>query len=420
MDEFEAQVRSLLVDGAFIRFMQAEPYIYRGDGGPEGYRGLDLPAGLSPELMADLVRFARRMRGTPIVLDSGAPLDAGHEASNDVLTDEDGAAFWVISPEMYRDLFDVVTRSSASSLLWERVHRFESRDELRLLIADDLGAAARRDGLPVGDGELRELVLGVRQADGPEEQLVANALDILGDATVLADACDEAALHGVWKRLVRGCDGLADHPRTRLTVDEMLPSPRKYSSTVGSVSDRITRAGHREIHPLMDLVFVSDIMLDDGPFERFNGVMEVVLRHAFVRRLGMPVLAFVPYSAIRLDWEMGVNPQLYSRPYGKAFELGPYGNDSTLCLRESIGFIKRGLERLERVVSGVRASDEQMCARINADWRLNERQKAALCSLVRDPHGFLDAAEYATRFDVVSSTAHADLAALARLGLVHV
>ena len=420
MDEFEARVRSLLSDGAFIRFMQVEPYVYREDGGLGGYGAMDLPAGLSPELMADLVRFARRMRGTPIVLEDSGAHDAGHELLSDMLSDEDGAAFWVISPAMYRDLFDLVTRTSASSLLWEQVHRFESRDELRLLIADDLGAAVRRDGLPVGDAELRELVLGARRAAGPEELLVANALDILGDGTVLADACDEAALFEVWGRLVQGCDGLADHPRTRLTVDEMLPSPRKYSSTVGAVSKRMTHAGHREVHPLMDLLFVSDIMLDDGPFERFNGVMEVVLRHAFVRRLGMPVLAFVPYSAIRLDWEMGVNPQLYSRPYGKAFEFGPYGNDSTLCLRESIAFMKRGLERLERVVAGVQAADEESCARINADWRLNERQKAALCSLARAPHSLLDAAEYATRFDVVSSTAHADLAALARLGLVRV
>lgn len=359
------------------------------------------------------------MRGTPTVLAPGAH-DAGCELPGDVLLGGGTGAFWVISPEMYRDLFDVVTRTSASSLLWEQVHRFKSRDELRLLVAEDLGAAVRRDGLPVGDAELRELVLGVRRADGPEELLVANALDILGDGTVLAGACDEAALLKVWGRLVQGCDGLADHPRTRLTVDEMLPSPRGFSSTVDAVSERMVHAGHREVHPLMDLLFVSDIMLDDGPFERFNGVMEVVLRHAFVRRLGMPVLAFVPYSAIRLDWEMGINPQLYSRPYGKAFEVGPYGNDSTLCLRESIAFLKRGLERLERVVSDVHAADEESCARINADWRLNERQKAALCSLARAPHSLLDAAEYAARFDVVSSTAHADLAALARLGLVRV
>ena len=428
MDEFEARLRSLLFDESFMRFMQEEPYVYRGEGVVEvpersGAPAEMLSAGISPELAADLVRFARRMRGMPLLSDAGA--HGAASASPDTLpggapSSGSGAAFWVISPEMYRDLFDVVTRSSSTSLLWEQVRRYGSRDELRLLIADDLRAAARRDGIPVGDGALRELAMGTRLAADLGETLVSNALELFDDETVLDGSCDEAALREVWGRLVRGCDDLDDHPRMRITVDEMLPSPREFSSTISAVSERMERAGHCEVHPLMDLFFVSDIMFDDGPFERFNGMMEVVLRHAFVRRLGMPVLGHVPYSAIRLDWEMGVNPQLYNRPYGKAFEVGPYGNDSTLCLRESIAFMKRGLERLERAVADVRASDEQACARIIDDWRLNERQKAALCSLVNNPRESLDAAGYAACFDVVSSTAHADLAALARLGLVRV
>lgn len=45
MDEFEARVRALLLDSAFIRLMQAEPYVYREGGGPEGYRDWTSPQG---------------------------------------------------------------------------------------------------------------------------------------------------------------------------------------------------------------------------------------------------------------------------------------------------------------------------------------------------------------------------------------
>ncbi len=431
MGHFESQVRQLLRDDAFMRFMQEEPYVYRecDAGGNPPTPGL--PAGVSPELARELVLFARRMRATPPLAESekdaspdrgeaGAPTSRADDGRGGPAAGGAGREFWVISPDMYRDLFDVVARASATSALWERMRQYESRDELRLLIASDLHAAARRDGLTLGNHELRELALSRRPAATPQEALAANALELLADASVLEGACDEQALREVWGRLVRGCDGLDDHPRTRITVDEMLPCPRGFTSTVGSVATRMERAGHCETHPLMDLIFVCDIMFDDGPFERFNAMMEVVLRHAFLRRLGMPVLAYAPYSAIRLDWEMGVSPQLYGRPYGKAFELGPYGTDSTLCLRESIAFMRRGLEQVKQVVAEMRSSDERLCAQIEADWRLNDRQKSALCELVNDPRHALDAAGYSARFGVVSSTAHADLAALVRLGLVRI
>ncbi len=427
MDELEARIYRLLHDEAFMRFIQEEPYVYR-ESGEEAPPSTTAPAaGISPELACELVRFARRMRATPPLAQVTSRNEAFEGGPSSCETYGPGASpaglsagreFWVISPEMYRDLFDMVARSSAASALWERVQRLESRDELRQLLSDDLYAATRRDGLPLGERELHQLTLGRRSAVNPAEVLVVNALELLGDKSILEGACDEAALREMWARLMRGCEGLADHPRARITVDEMLPCPRGFSSTVGSVAERMQGAGHCEIHPLMDLIFVSDIMLDDGPFERFNAMMEVVLRHTFLRRLGMPVLAYAPYSAIRLDWEMGVNPQLYGRPYGKAFEVGPYGTDSTLCLRESIAFMKRGLERVERVAAEIRSGDERLCAQIETDWRLNDRQKAALHSLVSDPRYVLDAAGYAARFGVVSSTAHADLAALVRLGLV--
>lgn len=397
-----AWLHGLLRDEAFMSFVQEEPYRYRT---ANEYQCLDLPPGIDGELARELVSFARRMRGMPLL--SAEEPSGPHP-------------YWVVSPAMYGTVCDLAVRSGVTSNLNTALGRLGTRAELRRFIVRDLDAALRRDGAKVELEVLDTLVAKRREPRDACELLVANAAAVMGDADVDSFARNDgpAWLESLYKRLLKGAENLQDHPRERVPAAEIIGIPNTAPQSLDRLWARILRAGHLEVHPLMDVVFVCDVMFDERPFERFNGLVEVVLRHVLLRALNLPALRFVPYSALRLDWEMGINPQDHEVPYGKAALVEPYGVDSTLALRESIGCFSRGLSELESAVRAIEEHDAERRTVILADWRLNQRQKKLLCELVTNPGQSVDALSYERLFDIAQSTAHTDLAALVRMGLL--
>lgn len=398
--QFASRLRGLLRDEAFQVFLQEEPYRYRT---PKEFAALDLPDGLDPELAAELVAFARRMRGMPLLSTAAREDDAG--------------AFWVVSPNMYGELFHLAVQVSAASELWGTLQPLIRRPEILRFLMRDIAAALQRDGVEVTPERLEVLVYADAAPRDARERLVTNALALVEEDGLL-DGDSPAVLERLWGRLTQGAADVADHPRQRISVAEILGTDSPALPTLASLWERVSLTGQREIHPLMDVLFVSDMLFDAGPFERFNGLMEVVLRHALARRLAMPVLRRVPYSALRLDWELCINPQNYQAAFGKAAFKGTYGVDSTLVLRVALGNLSRGLDQLEGALAQLRAHDDARRMSVETDWRLNPRQKELLCNLIAHPERAVDARAYERDFEVAMSTAHTDLAALARLGLL--
>lgn len=394
-EDFSSALVALLHDERFQRFMQEAPYDYDRDASADGYA----PCGLSGELAQELVGFARRMRGMPFV-------SAG-EANN---------AFWVVSPAMQRDLFALVSRTSATSDLWRSLGEMLDRREMRRFVANDLEAAAVRDGIAVDREAIQAIACDGREPQTPAEALVARALEHARAGVSQLEGLGD--LEGLWLRLTAGFEDVASHSRYRMPVHEMLGGRHWNPPQLSDLWTCINNVDQREVHPLLGVLFASDMVFDAEPFARFNALTEFVLRSMLLDRWGMPALRFVPLSALRLDWELGIQPHLYNRPYGKAVTPGPYGVDSTLMLRESIGFLKQGVARLEEAVAVVAREDARRCEAVEADWRLNVRHKELLCELVRHPEQTVDALAYERRFGVAMSTAHTDLATLARLGFV--
>lgn len=390
---FRAALVALLHDEQFQRFMQEAPYDY--DAPVDGCA----PCGLDARLAQELVGFARRMRGMPFV---------GNVETN--------SAFWVVSPAMQRDLFVLVSRTSAMSDLWRALETMLDRRELRRFVARDLEAAVVRDGIAVDQETVRAIACDDREPQTPEEGLVARALEIVRLGSVQLGGLGD--LEGLWERLAAGFEGVGSHPRYRMPVREMLGTHRWNPPQLTDLWACISNVDQREVHPLLGVLFASDMVFDAEPFARFNALTEFVLRSALMDRWGVPAMRLVPLSALRLDWELGIRPNLHGRPYGKAVTPGPYGVDSTLMLRESIGFLKDGLGQLEETVAALTSEDARRCAIVEADWRLNARHKELLCELVRHPEQAVDALTYERRFEVAMSTAHTDLAGLARLGFV--
>lgn len=98
--------------------------------------------------------------------------------------------------------------------------------------------------------------------------------------------------------------------------------------------------------------------------------------------------------------------------------LSDFGVDSTPYLIQMVEFLKSGVDRLEGLVGKIEQGDCSTKAAIEADGRLNHRQRDILKAMVDDPELEIDVHDYQTRYDVVTTTARADLNRLVSLRLL--
>lgn len=184
--DFSLALQALLRNEDFQRFMQEEPYCYESG----ARRGL--PAGLDADLAEELVVFARRMRGMPLL---GATDEGAHTAWVP-------SSFWVVSPAMNRDLFGLVAQAEKTSNLWYALEPLLDRREIMDLWVCDLTAAVMRDGIPLG----REAVEAVVQGDRPpvdlQEELLANVVALLrSDEDLIGPLDGPQELQALWERM---------------------------------------------------------------------------------------------------------------------------------------------------------------------------------------------------------------------------
>ena len=171
--------------------------------------------------------------------------------------------------------------------------------------------------------------------------------------------------------------------------------------------------------PVLSVIINADMVWEHAPFAVCNGLMEVLLRTAAWGMFGLSALRFVPLSHMRLDWERDLTDARQT-PFrrGEALVLSDFGVDSTPYLIQMVEFLKLGVDRLEGLVEKIEQSDCSAKGAIEVDGRFNHRQRDILKAMVDDPELETDVHDYQTRYDVVTTTARADLNRLVSLRLL--
>ncbi len=400
----------LLHDRDVVAFVQgaATRYCPRGE-----FEKLPLPQGLDPECAWELVSFVRRVNGVPSVRDvdaaGGLPLDRH--------------AFWTVTPQTSALLYDILAEAGPLSALWGLLERYRGRRDVRLLVAEELAAAALRDGLGRIDYEVaRALVLGERDAEGDEERIVSHAAALVDELVAYPlESIDAETIAGFQQRLFQGV-GEGEGYRPYSPPHPPAVSVMKRRSPADVLEDIVANYRNRTQwgpSPLLSVIINADMVWEHRPFPCCNGLMEVLLRVAALGMYGVPALCYVPLSRMRLDWERDLTDASRT-PFrqGEALVTSGFGVDSTPYLNQMVVFLKEGLERLEGVVDRLRCFDGACKAKIAADGRLNHRQRDLLQDMVDDPALEVDVHGYQERYGVVTSTARADLNRLVALRLI--
>lgn len=408
-DSYRAALAELLANGEVLAFVQEAAVDYR----PRAeFDTMEIPAGIDHETAWGLVSFVRRMSGVPAVR-TQLPFEGSS------LCDR---AFWTATPRVNACLNDIVARTHAHSTLTLALARYGERREVLQLVVEELAAAAHRDGLTRVDYEaVRSLVLEGRRPENDDERLVYRSWTIFRELS--RDALGEITrpvIEDLFGRLVGGVDcsgyvpydpphppdsSIVTHPDPQEALDGIVANYRDYTSWGTS--------------PVLSVIINADMVWEHAPFAACNGLMEVLLRTAAWGMYGLPALCFVPLSHMRLDWERDLT-DVRQTPFrcGEALVLSDFGVDSTPYLIQTVEFLKSGVDRLEGLAGKIEQGDCSAKAAIDADGRLNHRQRDILKAMVDEPKLEIDVHDYQMRYDVVTTTARADLNRLVSLRLL--
>ena len=383
------------------------------------FKTMDMPAGLSPETMWEVMEFVR-LTGShqQMPLSRTSDEDAG------------GKSWYGVPSKMSSLLARLVFRGRTFGELDTRLEQHHDARRRHPFLVADLSAALTRDGLDVDPETIIMLLAKEKDPVTPEERLLANVLDILESLDAYRTWDFDSQLYDeLQARLDEGCESMPYKPLRRPPTsynayggqgqDDPLA---KYSQEqkkwcIDFISTHINPCQFDCPAPIIAIVITSDLICEERPFPRWNAFMEIVLRKLSFDRIGMRALASVPFSRALLDWELGL-PPANDLPFafGHAIFRSRYGINATPYLMQLLQFFEQGLDDIERETNRMATRFDNCRSALERDWRLNHRQRKLLMRFVMKPSERIDSAAYENEHDVTLATARADLKKLVRMG----
>ena len=281
-------------------------------------------------------------------------------------------------------------------------------------IAKDLETALLRDGVALSSDRICRLALGEDVPSSAEEHLAANALSLLAESQRFSSRrLTQWTIEDLVGSLSEGCEeSEKGFPEDRVfDFPPSLPTPDDVARMVCGILNTCGKAEKRDF--LIDLICFSGTIRDLKPFARWNGVMEFLLRHAYLQQAGLGLLCEVPFSTLMLQWEQGALDERYQVTQGFD-DVNPYvGEDADGTAL--VGFSLRIYATALRDVAEENAED---AARIEVPQQgLNARQ-AHLLGLLAVRGEDITFARYGKLYNVSRGTARNDLHALEEMGYV--
>lgn len=409
-----AEISELIHDEQLMAFVQEKAWNYESQA---DFMAGPMPCGLDPDTAWELVSFVRRMGGWPPVRSqmprAGKPLAPG-------------LAFQTMPPAVEQAISDLAARCDKYSQLWKILEPLVQHRRIVAPLAEDLAAAAEREGFSLSYETVRALALGTREPQGAEERIVANTAALLRKPHEVTGAPTAEMLCDLHAAIVEGADALggaggADAASANPPGNIAPESSRPEAFVLRRVdfeelAREIGREGQWGAHPLPGIIMNAGILWNGMTVGPANAFLEIVLRRRALMRIGLPVLAWVPLSWLRLSWERGRAPELMEPfGYGEAFLVSKFGLDCTPYLIQMLAMMEHYIDRLEEETRALTAADTARREAVNPDARLSHRQKELLADLIADPAARTDVGAYARHFDCAVSTARDDLNRLVNL-----
>ena len=366
----------------------------------EDFDSMALPNGLSPDVAWNLVEWMRRAQASPIAFSS--PCNGER-------------AWYMHSGRLATALENLAWKTRSGGSLERNLLLYLGRRGVWPPMVREIACAASRDGLETDLDSLSSAMQGNAPAEGVARP-VENALFVLKESrSWLALLQNGTRTVGELASFVdRGAEELAYRPVPHTGT----PYGDDYTWVDGDHFAKILSTERAKgPHPIIQVLFCSEAIWMKPAFERWNNLLEFILRHMMFEAAGMPVLGYIPYSEPVRAWETARNGRdATAFPFGEAILESKFGLDVTPFFLQLVSFLEHGVEEMEQKTAAERKTFETCIAAVRADERINHRQKLLVEKLLESPSSEVNAYDYHTRAGIAASTAYADLHGLVVAG----
>ncbi|MCL5736349.1 MAG: hypothetical protein M1274_12305 [Actinobacteria bacterium] len=285
-------------------------------------------------------------------------------------------------------------------------------------------ATSRLDGVNLPYRQAESLIrLGRKPRDGGE-RVIINTFRAMADIDTYVNARFSAEL--LWEFYDRITDGVDPTTIERKPTHALL-EPKEYRELAVLHPDRhladICAYANDEIgdpdeHPAIRAFVVRGEMRRWLPLPDWNGNMASLVYRLYCLKHQYPVLAYLPFSRVLLDWQEGIIgpphvltsevPRRYVDENGYEDHTPPVTLVLQLAHHELVEFLNYTRVRKQR--------DERVLAELRNDSSLNHRQRSILGRAIRHPDADFSIRYHRINHNVAYATARADLLGLVRNG----
>lgn len=356
-------------------------------------KDLALPEGYTREQVWDLLVAVRRQ--TAIELPWGSFVEK----------ERPGRAWFTNTRALSEALSSIEARTSDASALGGAVIARRGCDVLGVWLRDDVDAALEMDGLAHPD-----------PLDARPSALLANFYRLMGEADAYAARpLTPRALEDLYRRLTRDAVTLQPgQPAPAVRID----GRSRYVDaeyTLRTVCEIAEGAGEgSRLSPTLRVIYISWLMSGVRPLPAWNCLVDVLVRHICLRRLGFQALAIVPLSRLQLDWTSG--RETHCRGFAEFMgDVEHYRNDYTSFFLLMLELLKGGVDRLETTVDQLERREAELDSRLQDD-HLNHRQRSIILNAANDPTAPQRIERHRQRYRVAYATARKDFLDLVAAG----
>lgn len=401
-----AQVLELLEDDRF-RYLLGE--LMRRSMTWKEFLTLQMPAGLSPAMTWEILHEMSRSFGL-----------------NLVIPDLEDNQYWYRRTYELTDLVEAIMEACRGG---SRLHRTMTASEGQHFMVrsriDEACAEATLDGLAVTESETKSLLRYDKQPRTPAQRLILNSFRIFDHLSDYLDARFSPELLMEFRdQLVDGVD-----------MAEVRQGPVRLGLNIFQYDEEMTeRFAQRQLayicdymnhdkgdprdHVVMRAMIAGDALRFYRPLKTASSQVAYLASSLYAMQHDLPVLAYLPISRAKIDWEEGriVPPQV---PYDRATfleerRLSP--GDLTVHHTMNAYLILLALQSMMGHIENWEARDAEMRDVLRRDPALNQRQRSILARALRDPHAEFRIRYHKTNHNIAYATARRDLIELEEKG----
>ena len=376
----------------------------------DGFLELPLPRGFGARETWELLQDIGRSMGVGIPF----PWEGSSEPSWYLMTLELGQAVCAISLECREesDLCRTVSQSSGRHFL----------TEMRIT---DLLAAAKLDGLDISEESLETNLRYSYKPSNPAERLIANVLKAEGELAGLAsepfsiqliDRIHKSIRDGVdFEKLTMRPRQLGISPRR----ERLRPSESEASEFLGRIADYANGLiGDPHDPPVLRGLMLTDMMNYERPLGVLSSQVGRLLTQLYAIKNGLPLLAYLPLTKARVEWELGMVPTSAVAGSRAAIDNMPSGRHPDCTMHQTViaQLVMLEIARTRQEIEKWNEQNARIRELLQNDPTLNQRQRSIVARALRSPAATFSIRFHQTRHNIAYATARSDLMGLAEKG----